>query len=289
MQAGAAAALAAALLSLLVFWTAGRAARTGDSALRAIRQRGYLIAGVPLWTPPFGFPDRRGGWQGLDVSVARAVAAATLGNPEKVHFLPLSSGERLAAVQGGAADIVAAAYASAGAGPPTVPPGVRPVGPYFTDSLVLLVRRGHAPRRLSDLDGTIVGVLPGSPAGTALRAAAGPAGHPVLEETASAGLAARALALGQLSAVVGGAAQCRALAAYDPELQVQAAPALGQESYWVLVPADAPELAAAVRTAMVSLPRGQALVAALDAWSGAADNPPLPAPRALLTPQPPGA
>jgi ABC-type amino acid transport substrate-binding protein len=264
-------------------WAAGRTGRSEDPGLARAQARGYLIAGVPLWMPPFGAPARRGGWAGLDVALAREVAEVVLGDPGRVHLLPLTAGERVWAVRAGAADFVAAAYAADGPG--EAPDGVVLLGPYFTDRLALAVRRGRPVQALDDLDGQVVGVLPGSLGGAALRAAAGAAATPVLEEFVSAGAAARALAAGRLRALVGGEACLRALASLDPELAVQVFPGLGTERYWVLAPAGSPGLADAIARAVAALPRGAALTAALAAWSAGADTPPLPAPApaAVLT------
>ena len=284
LLAGAVAATALAATAAAV-WAASRPAAAADPVLAAARRRGYLIAGVPLWLPPFGAPGRAGGWVGLDVAVARGAAAAALGSPERLHLLPLTPAQRLWALGGGGADLVAAAYAAPGTAPPVLPAALAAVGPYFGEPLALLLRRGQglAP---ADLDGRLVGVLPGSAGGAALRAAVGARAAPVLEELPSAALGARDLALGRLRAVVGGQAACRALAAYDPQLQAVAQPALGQESYWVLVPAAAPAIAAAARAALSGLPRGRALAQALAAWSAPVANPPLPHPERILTPPP---
>jgi general L-amino acid transport system substrate-binding protein len=43
---------------------------------------------------------------GLDVDLCRAVAAATLGNSEKVKYIPLTAKERFTALQSGEIDIL---------------------------------------------------------------------------------------------------------------------------------------------------------------------------------------
>ncbi len=261
-------------------WAAAHAAHAADPVLARARARGYLVAAVPLWLPPFGAQSRGGAWTGLDVLLARAVAEAVLGSPERVHFLPVTPAERLWAVRSGAADFVAAAFVSAGPEPGL---GLTLIGPYFTDPMALVVRRGQPVSRLADLDGQVVGVLPGSSGGQALRAAAGTSATPVLQDMEGAGVAAHDLALGRLRALVGGSSVCRALAASDPEFRVQPMAALGRQSYYVVAPAQSPQLAAAIRQAIAALPRGGALAGALAAWSAGADVPPLPAP-GLLTP-----
>jgi general L-amino acid transport system substrate-binding protein len=50
--------------------------------------------------------DSQGRWVGLDVDQCRAVAAAVLGDPAKVKFVPLNSQQRFAALQSGEIDIL---------------------------------------------------------------------------------------------------------------------------------------------------------------------------------------
>ena len=285
VAAAVAAVLAMALWPVLLH----RHAHAGDATLARIRQRGYLIVGVPLWMPPFGAPSRAGAWQGLDVTLARGVAQALLGSPLQVHLLPLAPGERRWAVQSGAADLVAAAFAAPeGRGDP-VPEagaGVRPVGPYYTEPLALLVPRQAPIRRWRDLDGRVVAVLPGGPGGAALTRATAGRATPVWTETDSAAVAAREVALGHYRALVAGLAVARALAAYDPELAVQTPPGLGRVSYFALVPDDVPALGDAVRQAIAALPAGAALQRLLTVWAAGAASPRSPTPPVLTAPPP---
>ena len=237
--------------------------------------RRYIVAGVPLFLPPFGAPRSGGGWVGLDVELARQVAQAALGNPGRVHVLPLEPGQRVWAVRTGAADIVMAGY-SAG-DPAAAPVGVRLIGPYLTAPLALLVRRGDPVRAWSQLDGREVGVLSGR---TALRRAAGPSASYTVEETEVPGAAARGLALGHLRALVGPLPVLQALSGYDPALAVQQEPLLGSERYWVMVPGTAAALVPAVEKGIAALPQGAALQRLLTQWANAVA---LPAPRPLLT------
>lgn len=268
------------LLLGVAVWAVAHPAHAADRVVARARARGYLVAAVPLWLPPFGAQSRGGAWSGLDVLLARGVAESVLGSPQRVHFLPVSPAERLWAVRSGTADFVAAAFVAPG---PDAPPGVTLIGPYFAEPLALVVRRGQPIGDLRNLDGQVVGVLSGSAGAQALRAAGGQGATPVLQEMDGAGAAARELAIGRVRALIGGLAVCRALARLDPELQVQASPSLGRQSYYVLVPDRAPDLAEAVRLAIRELPQGRALAAALGAWSVGADAPP-PAGTALLTP-----
>ncbi|HEY6099903.1 MAG TPA: amino acid ABC transporter substrate-binding protein [Anaeromyxobacter sp.] len=79
-----------------------RAGRTLD----AVRQRGEVVCGVNTSAPGFSATDSQGRWQGLDVDVCRAVAAAVLRDAGKVKFVPLNSQQRFAALQAGEIDVL---------------------------------------------------------------------------------------------------------------------------------------------------------------------------------------
>src|SRR5215471_8588140 len=74
--------------------------------LDAVKARGEVVCGVNTSAPGFSSTDSKGRWQGLDVDVCRAVAAAVLGSGEKVKFVPLNSQQRFAALQSGEIDIL---------------------------------------------------------------------------------------------------------------------------------------------------------------------------------------
>ncbi len=61
-------------------------------------KRGSLRCGVSTVTPGFASVDAGGRWTGLDVDICRAVAAAVLGNADKVEFLPLAENEAFTAL-----------------------------------------------------------------------------------------------------------------------------------------------------------------------------------------------
>ncbi len=84
---------------------------SGSFAIGATRdevvKRGFLQCGVASSMPGFADPDAAGNWRGFDVDICRAVAAAVLGDCEKVKFIPLTSQERFAALQVGKVDMLA--------------------------------------------------------------------------------------------------------------------------------------------------------------------------------------
>ena len=74
--------------------------------LEGVKERGYIQCGVSTGLPGFSTPDEKGNWTGIDVDVCRAMAAATLGNAEKVKFIPLTAKERFTALQSGEIDVL---------------------------------------------------------------------------------------------------------------------------------------------------------------------------------------
>ena len=62
--------------------------------LEDVRDRGVLKCGVSTGSVGFSAPDENGVWQGFDVGMCRAVAAAVLGDPAAVEFIPTTSKNR---------------------------------------------------------------------------------------------------------------------------------------------------------------------------------------------------
>lgn len=74
--------------------------------LDAVRQRGSVKCGVSTGVAGFSAPDTKGLWTGLDVDVCRAIAAAVLGDANKVTFVPLNAQQRFASLQSGQIDVL---------------------------------------------------------------------------------------------------------------------------------------------------------------------------------------
>lgn len=92
---------AAACISLL----AAVPAMAGKD-LDAVKQRGTLVCGVNTGLAGFSAADSQGKWSGLDVDYCRALAAAVLGDPNKVRFSPLNAQQRFTALQSGEIDVL---------------------------------------------------------------------------------------------------------------------------------------------------------------------------------------
>jgi len=74
---------------------------------QTVKDRGELLCGVSTGLAGFSAPDANGVWQGFDVAVCRAVAAAVLGDPMKVTFVPTTGQTRFSALASGEVDMLA--------------------------------------------------------------------------------------------------------------------------------------------------------------------------------------
>jgi general L-amino acid transport system substrate-binding protein len=75
--------------------------------LEDVKARGHLRCGTDDGLPGFAFKYPDGRWAGLDVDTCRAVAAAVLGDADKVKYVELSTKERFPGIQSGAVDMFA--------------------------------------------------------------------------------------------------------------------------------------------------------------------------------------
>lgn len=77
------------------------------ATLDKIRANDQLVCGVNTSAPGFSSADSKGHWEGLDVNTCRAVAAAVLGDADKVKYVPLSSTQHMTALASGQIDMLA--------------------------------------------------------------------------------------------------------------------------------------------------------------------------------------
>src|SRR5436305_40786 len=67
----------------------------------AIKARGQLVCGVNTGLAGFSAADSQGNWAGLDVDTCKAIAAALLGDANKIKWSPLNAQQRFTALQSG--------------------------------------------------------------------------------------------------------------------------------------------------------------------------------------------
>jgi general L-amino acid transport system substrate-binding protein len=80
---------------------------SAQSTLEQVQARGTLNCGVATGLTGFAAPDASGQWQGFDVAVCRAVAAAVLNDPMAVEFVPTTGQTRFTALASGEIDMLA--------------------------------------------------------------------------------------------------------------------------------------------------------------------------------------
>jgi general L-amino acid transport system substrate-binding protein len=93
-----------AVVLVLVLLATGGMAVAGT--LDEVRARGVLTVGVNGGVAGFSMPDEKGVWKGLDVDTAKAVAAAVLGDANKVKYVALTAVQRLPALQSKEVDVL---------------------------------------------------------------------------------------------------------------------------------------------------------------------------------------
>ncbi|MBS1301452.1 amino acid ABC transporter substrate-binding protein [Loktanella sp. SALINAS62] len=83
------------------------AAAASAATLDDVKARGNLNCGVTTGLTGFAAPDANGVWEGFDVDVCRAVAAAIFGDKNAVQFVPTTGETRFTALSSGEIDLLA--------------------------------------------------------------------------------------------------------------------------------------------------------------------------------------
>lgn len=119
----------------------GGLAATGTQAatLDNVRERGTVACGVEADLVGFAAKATSGDWEGFDVAICRAVAAATLADPRAVEFVPLSPQTWFDALTSGRADVLIGTTAWTFSD--DVDPGVEFAGVAFYDGQGFLVKK----------------------------------------------------------------------------------------------------------------------------------------------------
>lgn len=130
-----------------------------SKTLEAVKQRGTVVCGVIGTSPGFSLPDSQGVMRGIDADQCRAVAAATLGDAEKVKWVMLAPAQRLTALQSGEVDVLFANVtwtmtreSKSGLLFPSI---------YYYDGLGFIVKKAADIADASGLDGGSICVLTG--------------------------------------------------------------------------------------------------------------------------------
>lgn len=126
----------------------------------AIKARGKVICGANGARPGFSGIDSKGEWQGLDVDTCRAVAAAVLGDANKVQLVKVTTQTRFTALQTSEIDVLTANATWTLSRDTEL--GIDFVAPTFYDGQGFMVNKNSGVKTVKDLNGATVCVLPGS-------------------------------------------------------------------------------------------------------------------------------
>ena len=77
-----------------------------EPTIDLVKKRGQLVCGANGQLPGFSFLNAVKEWEGLDVDLCRAIAAAVLGDATKVKFVPLTAQQRFPALAAGEVDVL---------------------------------------------------------------------------------------------------------------------------------------------------------------------------------------
>jgi ABC-type amino acid transport substrate-binding protein len=183
------------LLALAMTVAAGfsAAAQTPPSTLAKIKERGKLLAGVKLDTPPFGFLNDKNEPAGFDIDLVRKVGER-LGVP--VELVKVTSPTRIPLLVSGNVDLVAASMTHTRERDKTIDFSIT----YYTGGQSLLVPKASAIAGIKDLAGKQVGVQQGTTLEKNIAAAAPTAKVVAFRDYNAAWLA---LAQGRVDALTG--------------------------------------------------------------------------------------
>ena len=135
-------------------------AAAGGETLQTVIDRDELKCGVKDSQPGFGFLEPDGSFSGFDVEFCKAVAAAVLGDPDKVEYVPATAANRFELLESGEIDVLIRT---------TTWTASRDVGLHsaftvttFYDGQGILVRSDAGFGSLADLEGATVCVTTGT-------------------------------------------------------------------------------------------------------------------------------
>jgi general L-amino acid transport system substrate-binding protein len=125
-----------------------------------VQARGSLLCGVNESVPGFGFREADGTLSGFDIDFCKAVAAAVLGDPEAVEYVPLTAQQRFTALQAGEIDVLIrnTTFTSSRDGGE----GATFLHTTFYDGQGMMVRADSGFTNLEDLANTAICVLSGT-------------------------------------------------------------------------------------------------------------------------------
>lgn len=130
------------------------------ATLDAVKKKGFVQCGVSDGLPGFSYADAKGQYQGIDVDVCKAVAAAVFGDAGKVKFSPLTAKERFTALQSGEVDVLSRNTTWTSSRDAAM--GLNFTGVTYYDGQGFLVNKGIGVKSAKELDGATVCIQAGT-------------------------------------------------------------------------------------------------------------------------------
>ena len=129
-------------------------------ALDAIKKRGQLVCGTNTGLGGFAIADSTGKWTGLDVDICKGIAAALLGDADKVKYVPLNTQQRFTALLSGEVDILS--RNTTWTLSRDTDNGFNFTGVTYYDGQGFMVHKKHNVKSAKELNGATVCVQPGT-------------------------------------------------------------------------------------------------------------------------------
>ncbi|GAA3946712.1 amino acid ABC transporter substrate-binding protein [Allohahella marinimesophila] len=138
----------------------GASSHASAAKLDDVKKEGVVKCGVSTGLPGFSNPDDKGKWTGLDVDLCKAVAAAVLGDAEKVKYIPLNAKERFTALQSGEVDILSRNTTWTITRDGSL--GINFAGVNYYDGQGFMVNKGLGVKSAKELDGAAICIQAGT-------------------------------------------------------------------------------------------------------------------------------
>ncbi len=151
---------AGALAVTLAAGSAAQAAGSGSPTLDAVRARGQLACGVSGVVAGFSLPDSKGVMRGIDADGCRTIAAAVLGDANKVKFVNLDTENRFTALQSGEIDVLIRSTTWTLGREANL--GTLFAGVNYYDGTGFLVKKSSGVKSAKEMDGATICVQPGT-------------------------------------------------------------------------------------------------------------------------------
>lgn len=131
-----------------------------QSVVAAIKQRGMLNCGTDTGIPGFAYQDKAGKWIGFDVDYCRALAAAVLGDANKVKYVPTTASVRFTVLQSGEVDVLIRNSTQTFIRNTQL--GLQTVAVNFFAGQGFMVRKSLNAKAVKDLDGSTICTVTGA-------------------------------------------------------------------------------------------------------------------------------